>query len=78
MAGDIGSSQKAEFGVIGDAVNVSARVEGLTKQQKTDILITDSIHDLVKEHVEVELRGETQVKGRAQPVRIYALLRAGH
>jgi adenylate cyclase len=73
MAGDIGSSQKAEFGVIGDAVNLAARVESATKEQKTDILITDSIYNLVESHVEAELRGDIKVKGREQAVRIYAL-----
>ncbi len=73
MAGDIGSRQKAEFGVIGDAVNVAARVESLTKEQKTDILITDSVFDLVKERVEIEERGEMKVKGRHRPVHIHAL-----
>ena len=73
MAGNIGSSQKSEFGVIGDTVNVAARVENLTKEQMTDILITDGVYDLVRERVEAEQRGEMKVKGRAQPVRIYAL-----
>ena len=73
MAGDIGSSQKSEFGVIGDTVNVAARVESLTKEQRTDILITDGVYDLVRERVEAEQRGEMKVKGRVQPVRIYAL-----
>ncbi|MDD2709132.1 MAG: adenylate/guanylate cyclase domain-containing protein [Verrucomicrobiae bacterium] len=73
MAGDIGSSQKAEYGVIGDPVNVAARVESLTKEQKTDILIADSVYELVRNHVQVEPRGDMKVKGRAQPVRIYAL-----
>lgn len=73
MAGDIGSRQKAEFGVIGDAVNVAARVESLTKEQKTDILITDEVFELVKDRVETEERGEMKVKGHHRPVRIHAL-----
>lgn len=73
MAGDIGSSEKKEYGVIGDAVNVAARVESLTKEQKADILITDSVYELVKDRVEVEQRGDIKVKGRGKPVNIYAL-----
>jgi adenylate cyclase len=73
MAGDIGSKQKKEFGVIGDPVNIAARVESLNKEQKTDILITDSVYQLVKDRVEVEHRGDMHVKGRAKPVDIYAL-----
>lgn len=73
MAGDIGSNQKKEFGVIGDPVNVAARVESETKTQKTDILITDSVYQFVKDRVEVEVRGGIKVKGRDKPVEMYAL-----
>jgi adenylate cyclase len=74
MAGDIGSSQKAEIGVIGDTVNVAARIESLTKEQGVDILISDSVYQLVKDRVDVEPRGELKVKGRNKPVGIYSLL----
>jgi adenylate cyclase len=74
MAGDIGSSQKAEFGVIGDTVNVAARVESLTKELKSDILITEPLLEWVKDRVVVEQRGDMKVKGRNQAVTIYALI----
>ncbi len=73
MAGDIGSNQKKEYGVIGDAVNVAARVESETKSQKTDILITDSVYQLVKDRVDTEHRGGIHVKGRTKEVDMYAL-----
>jgi adenylate cyclase len=74
MSGDIGSKQKAEpFGIIGDPVNVAARVESLTKEQKVDILITDSVYQFVQDKVEVEHRGQIPVKGRGKPVEVYAL-----
>jgi adenylate cyclase len=73
MTGEFGSKQKVEFGAIGDSVNVASRVEGLNKGQGTDILITETVYELVSERVEVELKGDILVKGRAQPVKVYAL-----
>jgi len=73
MAGDLGSAHRKEFGVIGDTVNTTARIESLTKELKVDILISNTVYDLVKERLEAEHLGLKYVKGRAKPVDVYAL-----
>ncbi len=73
MAGDIGSAHRKEFGIIGDTVNTTARIESLTKELKVDILITDAVYELVKDHLEADHLGLKYVKGRAKPVDVYSL-----
>jgi adenylate cyclase len=72
-SGNIGSMERMDFTVIGDAVNVSARLEGETKNFPSKILLSETVYEGVKDHIPCVAYGDIYVKGRQQPVRIYGV-----
>jgi class 3 adenylate cyclase len=73
-AGSVGGGGRLEFTVIGDAVNVAARVERATRELGDRILATDSTCALVDESaVSLEPRGHVRLRGVSEPVRVYAV-----
>jgi class 3 adenylate cyclase len=76
VAGQIGSMERMLYTVIGDAVNVAARLESLTKEHPDHpILITSAVARGIegREGVAVLSLGQVQVKGRVEPVDLFAL-----
>jgi adenylate cyclase len=74
FAGNVGGPSRIKYTVIGDTVNVTARLEGLNKELGTTTLITAEVEKALGGRVETRYRGEAPVKGRAEPLRVYELL----
>jgi len=74
IAGTIGGGGKLDFTVIGDVVNVAARVEELTKETGDCILVTKDTMDMVRAPAEIVVdRGKRMLRGRAEPVQVFAI-----
>lgn len=74
VVGNMGSRYIFNYTAIGDEVNVAMRVQELTREYKTNIIVTESVYKHIKDMVKAEPLGNVGVKGRKEPVKIYALL----
>jgi adenylate cyclase len=72
VAGAIGGAGRLNFSVIGDAVNVAARVESATRETGDEVLITGSTHRLLSGTIEVESRGPRTLKGKEEQIELFA------
>jgi class 3 adenylate cyclase len=73
VQGPIGSAERKEFTVIGDAVNTAARLESLCKDKGAHLIVTDSLYEHLDEERRALFRelGETTVKGKAETLTIF-------
>jgi len=79
VAGSLGAKQRLEYGLIGDSVNVAARLESLEKQRQTGscrILLAAETLVQLEDQVEVEPWGQLSLRGREQAVTVYRVLQA--
>ena len=72
LAGTVGGGGKLEYTVIGDPVNVAARVEELTKSTGDGVLLTDATRCALTSADGLVDRGEHDVRGKTSRVRLYA------
>jgi len=74
LIGNIGSQERMDPTVIGDAVNLASRLEALTRIYGCDILLGTAATELIRDEFYVRSIARVQVKGKTKPVEVSALL----
>lgn len=72
VAGPLGGAGRLNFSVIGDVVNVAARVEAATRETGDDVLYTDATRRMFARHSESVSRGVLPLKGKSEPQELFA------
>jgi adenylate cyclase len=74
IAGNVGGAGRVEFSVIGDPVNVAARVQAATRETEDIVLLTESTRELLgEERPELTERTGVTLRGRSEAMTLYAL-----